>query len=152
MRIILLTLLTLFLPLLGAAQQSIDIRGEWKVKIGVAYRPINLPGTLDDAGYGSANRLAPKLEKPQLTRLTRKHSFIGEAVYERDVYITREMAGKSLQLFLERVLWQSRLAVDGEEVGQKQESLVSPHIYYIRGGIFLFKRKWKLKVCRIFFN
>ena len=135
MRNIILALLTVFLPLPGAAQQSIDISGEWKVKLGNVYRPITLPGTLDDAGYGSPNRLAPKLEKPQLSRLTRKHSFTGEAVYERDVYITREMAGKSLQLYLERVMWQSRLAVDGEEVGQKQESLVSPHIYFIRGGL-----------------
>ena len=45
------------------------------------------------------------------------------------------MAGKPLQLMLERVMWRSRLAIDGQDLGQAQESLVSPHLFNIEKGL-----------------
>ncbi len=45
------------------------------------------------------------------------------------------MAGKPLQLSLERVMWRSRLAIDGQDLGQAQESLVSPHLFTIEKGL-----------------
>ena len=92
-----------------------------------------LPNTLDGAGIGEPNTLSPALTKPQLSRLTRKHSFIGEAKYQREITITKEMAGKPLELLLERVMWRSRLLIDGQDAGQIQESLVSPHVFHIKG-------------------
>ena len=126
--------LTLMLPLVASAQQVTDLSGQWLCSLhGTAtmQQAIMLPGTLDDAGLGAANTLTPALQKPQLSRLTRRHSFIGQAQYERDFVVTKDMAGKPLQLFLERVMWQSRVAIDGKDLGQMQESLVSPHIYNI---------------------
>lgn len=96
---------------------------------------VVLPGTLDDAGIGEANMLEPMLQKPQLSRLTRKHSFIGTAIYQRDIYIPSEMAAQPLQLFFERVMWRSRLAIDGRDIGQMQESLVAPHHFLINDGL-----------------
>jgi hypothetical protein len=75
------------------------------------------------------------LQKPQLSRLTRKHSFIGEAVYQREITVPKDMAGKPLELSLERVMWRSRVAVDGRDLGQTQESLVSPHLFNIEDGL-----------------
>ena len=124
----------LALPFIGFAQQRLDISGEWTVCIdGNEKHSIQLPNTLDGAGLGEANTLTPALTKPQLSRLTRKHSFTGQATYQRGITITKEMAGKTLELLLERVMWRSRLLVDGKDLGQIQESLVSPHVYRIKG-------------------
>ena len=120
--------------LIGFAQQRIDLSGNWTVCLGGnENHSIVLPNTLDGAGIGEANTLTPSLTKPQLSRLTRKHSFIGEAKYQREITITKEMADKPLELLLERVMWRSRLLIDGQDAGQIQESLVSPHVYHIEG-------------------
>ena len=132
--------LMFLLALTATAQPSIDLSGEWKVNLLQNGRQsdamkVVLPGTLDDAGIGEANMLEPMLQKPQLSRLTRKHSFIGTAIYQRDIYIPSEMAAQPLQLFFERVMWRSRLAIDGRDIGQMQESLVAPHHFLINDGL-----------------
>lgn len=130
----------LLLSLTATAQLSIDLSGEWKVNLlqngkqSDAMKVV-LPGTLDDASIGEVNSLEPMLKKPQLSRLTRKHSFIGTAIYQRDIYITHEMAAQPLQLLFERVMWRSRLAIDGRDIGQMQESLVAPHHFLINDGL-----------------
>ena len=129
-----ITLALLALPLFVFAQQRLDLTGEWKVSLNNSgNQAIMLPNTLDGAGIGEPNTLGPALTKPQLSRLTRKHSFIGEAKYQREITITKEMAGKPLELLLERVMWRSRLLIDGQDAGQIQESLVSPHVFHIKG-------------------
>lgn len=129
-----ITLALLALPLFVFAQQRLDLSGEWKVSLNNSgVQTIMLPNTLDGAGIGEPNTLSPALTKPQLSRLTRKHSFIGEAKYQREISITKEMAGKPLELLLERVMWRSRLLIDGQDAGQIQESLVSPHVFHIKG-------------------
>lgn len=130
----------LLLSLTATAQLSIDLSGEWKVNLlqngkqSDAMKVV-LPGTLDDASIGEVNSLEPMLQKPQLSRLTRKHSFIGTAIYQRDIYITHEMAAQPLQLLFERVMWRCRLAIDGRDIGQMQESLVAPHHFLINDGL-----------------
>ena len=122
------------LSIMICAQQRLDLSGEWKVSLDNSEsQTIILPNTLDGAGIGEPNTLSPALTKPQLSRLTRKHSFIGEAKYQRDIIITKEMAHKPLELFLERVMWRSRLLIDGQDAGHVQESLVSPHVFNING-------------------
>ena len=131
-----LTLLVTLLSLsMGRAQQILDLGGEWTVTLadGGAKQHISLPSTLDGAGLGEVSTLAPALTKPQLSRLTRRHSFIGEARYQREITIGKEMADRPLQLLLERVMWRSRLLVDGKDMGQVQESLVGPHVFHIKG-------------------
>ena len=129
-----ITFALLALPLFVFAQQRLDLSGEWKVSLNNSgNQAIMLPNTLDGAGIGEPNTLSPALTKPQLSRLTRKHSFIGEAKYQREITITKEMAGKPLELLLERVMWRSRLLIDGQDAGQIQESLVSPHVFHIKG-------------------
>ena len=130
----------LLLSLTATAQLSIDLSGEWKVNLlqngkqSDAMKVV-LPGTLDDASIGEVNSLEPMLQKPQLSRLTRKHSFIGTAIYQRDIYITHDMAAQPLLLLFERVMWRSRLAIDGRDIGQMQESLVAPHHFLINDGL-----------------
>ncbi len=132
----LFTAIFLMAALAAGAQTSIDLSGLWRVLTdGADEQEVMLPGTLDDAGLGTPNTLAPQLSKPQLSRLTRKHSFIGEARYERSVTIPASMAGLPLRLSLERVLWKSRLLVDGLELSPSQESLVAPHVFTLADGL-----------------
>ena len=119
-----------------SAQQTVNLSGKWQVRLSTnQVQPIALPGTLDGAGIGTPNTLQPALTKPQLSRLTRNHSYIGTATYQRDITVPKDMAGKPLQLLLERVMWRSRVMIDGKDLGQKQESLTTPHLFDIKDGL-----------------
>ena len=123
---------------------KIDLSGKWDISIdstdiGIHESWFNkhlknqiiLPGTMDDAGFGIPNTLEPKLEKPQLLRLTRKNSYIGTAWYQRKIIIPKNWKNKQVQLKLERVLWESRVWINSNEVPGKQESLTTPHYFDI---------------------
>ena len=83
---------------------------------------IPLPGTMDLAKAG-----LPNLKKPALDGPYRTNVYTGPAWYQRDVEIPSTWKGKSIHLFLERVRWVSQAWLDGNPVGQPQDSLVSPH-------------------------
>jgi len=123
--------------------KTIDVAGKWNFSldstdVGVKQNwsvkdlngSITLPGTTDDAGYGIPNTLKPKLEKPQILRLTRKNSYIGAAWYQKKVTIPKNWKNKNISLKLGRVIWESSLWIDGKSVGS-QESLVTSHVYDI---------------------
>lgn len=115
------------------AQQAISLAGQWSVRLGEQKKGeahnIHLPGTLDDAGIGAPPTLTDEhLTRDVLLHLTRRHTYIGYAWYEREVNIPQSWKGKSISLFLERVLWTTRVRVDGQEVGSC-ESLSAPHTY-----------------------
>lgn len=114
------------------AAQTIQLNGEWTATLpGEKPQAMQLPGTLDMAGIGQPDTLQPAMTKPQLLRLTRKHSYIGPCTYARTIDITPDMAGKPLRLTMERVLWKSSLKVDGKPVGTANESLTTPHHFNI---------------------
>lgn len=122
------------------ARQELSLAGTWQVKLDTAnvgieqkwYEQqfagrIQLPGTLDDAGMGKANNLsADKLVKDVLLNLIRKHTYIGAAWYAREITIPPNWKDKDISLYLERVIWNTRVWIDGKEVGS-QESLSVPH-------------------------
>lgn len=123
--------------------KSIDLSGKWKFSldsadVGISQNwavkdlsgSISLPGTTDDAGIGVSNKLTPKLEKPQILRLTRKNSYIGPAWYQKKVTIPENWKNQNIHLKLGRVIWESTVWVDGKQVGS-QESLVTSHMYDI---------------------
>lgn len=129
-------LLSCLMMLTASAQQNMNLSGQWQVRLGTGMvQPIALPGTLDGAGIGTPNTLQPALAKPQLSRLTRRCSYIGTATYQRDITIPHAMAGKPLQLLLERVMWRSRVMIDDKDLGQMQESLSTPHLFNIMDGL-----------------
>ncbi len=121
---------------------KIDLSGEWTVKldslnIGMDEKwadsefeghKIQLPGTLDEAGIGTKSRLEPAINNHVLSGLTRKYQFIGAAWYQKTVNIPPNWEGKQIHLELERVIWGSKLFVDGEPIG-KNKSLTAPHRY-----------------------
>ena len=87
---------------------------------------ISLPGTTDQARLGTPCRTEPEISKAGLAGLTRKFSYIGPAWYRRTIEIPKEWQGKRITLFLERVIWESKVWLDGKEIGT-QNSLSTPH-------------------------
>ena len=120
---------------LAVNAQSLDLAGSWKASLDGKTYTIQLPSTTDLAGLGEPNTLAPELTKPQLSRLTRKHSHIGNVAYSRTFEIPANMANKPLRLKLERVLWKSTVKIDGVDLGQINESLTTPHYFDIAKGL-----------------
>lgn len=90
---------------------------------------IQLPGTTDEAGYGIPNSLPPSIGKPQILHLTRKNSYVGPAWYSREITIPSDWKDKSIELKMERVIWQTRVWIDGTPVPGSCESLISPHYF-----------------------
>ena len=140
----LLTLLLLaFLPLSLFAQSMLSLAGEWEVALdkgvdagvnramkGKFPHQMHLPGTTDEAGLGDSLTLQPSLKREALYQLARRHRYVGTAWYRRTVNIPANWQGQQIELTLERVLWQSRVYVDGHAAPpRQQESLTTPHRY-----------------------
>jgi hypothetical protein len=141
---------SLLLVLLGAVigmgctqpkSDTIDLSGEWQVRLEspeAQSQPIMLPGTTDIAGIGIPDTLQPRLEKPQVLHLTRRHSFVGEAFYTRLFDVPEHLAGQPMELTLERVLWKSTVSIDGvplQPIEHTDVSLVTPHRYTLPQGL-----------------
>lgn len=144
MRLLIFSLLTLIgFPCAVCAQTELSLAGEWEVAFDKgddfgAHRwmtqpfrhKMRLPGTTDDAKLGEALTLKPSLTRESLYQLARQHRYIGTAYYRRTVTIPANWRGKRIELVLERVLWQSRVFVDGKVADvPQQESLTTPHRY-----------------------
>lgn len=114
-----------------------DLGGEWNVYLADldTTAVITLPGTTDMAGLGEPNRLLPDLTKPQLLHLTRKHSYVGPAYYEKEIFVPSGFSGKDLTLTLGRVIWKSQVWVNGVELPGMEESLTTPHRYDVTSFI-----------------
>src|SRR5687768_1065672 len=126
------------------AQEIISLAGSWTVKLDpqktgeqqqwynqLFEQKINLPGTLDDAGIGQPATVSDDgLNREVLLHLTRKHSYIGYAWYSKEINIPARWQGKDIGLLLERVIWNTKLWIDGKEIGSA-ESLVAPHAWNV---------------------
>lgn len=133
------------------AQQKINLSGTWSVVLDSLDQGqyqgwfnkkfdqnITLPGTTDAAGLGVKNSLEPKLEKQQLSHLTRKNRYVGATWYSRTFDTPKSWKNKQVILNLERVLWRSQIWIDGIKVEKINYSLVAPHQYdvskYLKPG------------------
>lgn len=147
MRHIIISLLLILIQTTSiCAQQRIDLSGEYTVIINGQKHMISLPSTLDMAGIGTPTLLTPSLDKQVLQHLTRKVSYIGTADYEREICITSEMANRPLTFHFERVLWRSRLFIDGTEAAPSQESLATPHTYHLPQGLSEGKHTMRISI------
>lgn len=121
------------------AQECIDLSGTWRVQLqaeeqgggdGGESQMIELPGTTDEA------KLGVKADGSDFGILTREYRFYGTAAYSKTIEIPSGWEGKRVFLELERVMWESRVLVDGKEVSVA-DSLNSPHVHdlgFLRPG------------------
>ncbi|MCK5705222.1 MAG: hypothetical protein KAI29_28925, partial [Cyclobacteriaceae bacterium] len=117
------------------AKNCITLAGEWHVRLDsenelVLKYPdrcktegtIKLPGSLAENGFGF------KTEGSDFGILTPAYKYIGKAWYSREIEIPKSWKGKDIEIFLERILWQSIVFIDGAEVS-KQDGLGTPHFH-----------------------
>ncbi|MBQ4198309.1 MAG: hypothetical protein II649_00350, partial [Kiritimatiellae bacterium] len=117
-------------------QVSIDLSGEWRCAGNGFTGAARLPGTLADAKLGTLQtpeKFAAYSERTEKTALARRYRYAGEATYSRTVALTAAETAKPLELFLERVMWTSRMKIDGRDFGFC-DSLGTPHVHKIPAG------------------
>ena len=118
----------------GPDAGTISLAGTWRFrldpnKVGIEQQwyatrlpdEIKLPGTTDEAKLG-----LPNPAKPSLDGLYRPNVYTGPAWYQRDIEIPADWQDKRVELLLERVHWETRVWLDGREIGT-QDSLIAPH-------------------------
>jgi len=116
------------------AAENIPLAGEWRFRLDPAGEgeaeswaksilpdSFTLPGSTDENGYGTPGAMDDTL------RLRRLHEYVGIAWYQREVKIPKEWRGKRIVLSLERCGWETRVWVDGAEIGSVQNSLCVAH-------------------------
>lgn len=132
----------------GTSQDIIDLSGQWNVELPGDAKDgiINLPGTTDMAGYGYETDTLALSRDEQFRRLTRRYSYIGGAVYSREIDIPKDMAEKPLELSLERVLWKSSAKIDGKKFDNTEYSLVSPHVHVLPQGLSAGKHLLEIEI------
>jgi hypothetical protein len=136
---------------------EISLAGDWEVLIDTTIdietadisilefnKNIYLPGTLDDAGFGTPLKTDTTLTKEVMTHLKRKVSYIGPAYYSKEIKIPKSWKDNSIILTMERVIWRSIIWIDGKIIGS-ENSLTTPHYYDL--GNFLTPGKHKITIC-----
>lgn len=119
------------------AQNKINLAGKWEVELdennpllkkhperSTTEGVIDLPASLAEKGFGV------KTEGSHFGVLTPEFEYIGKAMYTREIEIPKSWKNKDLEIFLERVLWESKVFIDGEELS-KQDALGTPHNHII---------------------
>jgi hypothetical protein len=132
-----------------AMRPTESLAGEWAFRLdpegkGIAEKwfdaalpdRIKLPGSTDEAGYGTKNT-----RPPDFKYLARLVEYTGPAWYQREIEIPAEWKGKRITLYLERCHWESQAWLDGKPLGM-QDSLCVPHVYEL--GVDLAPGKHRL--------
>ena len=115
---------------------KLDISGEWACAGSNISGKVHLPGTLADAGLGDVQtsaHFAAYTERTSKTSLALKRKYHGTAVYSRAFTVPEDAVSKPLEVFLERVMWTSRVRIDGRDYGLC-DHLGAPHVHRIPAG------------------
>ncbi len=117
------------------AQSALSLAGDWQIKLDPTNigekenwatkkfnEKIKLPGTTDEAGYGEKNIAVNE------GFLSRPYKYVGAVWYSREINIPKHWQGKSINLLLERVIWQSKVYLDGKPMGVK-DALSVQHLH-----------------------
>lgn len=130
----------LILSCLGLARgyDTIDLSGQWGFQLDPAdfERAFENSGAHRDAlcdtvilpGSTDTNQKGIKTTAKPINRLSRLYEYVGPAWYQRKIDIPAAWEGKSIELYLERILWISSVYVDGTLIGEVR-SFSTPHVY-----------------------
>lgn len=118
-----------------SAQNKLELSGSWNFRLDPDNKgekqnwsmakfseTIQLPGTTDEAHKGT------KTVGPDYGILSREYKYVGPAWYSREINVPSKWKGKDIELFLERVMWESKVWVDGKLL-TKEDALAVPHIH-----------------------
>ena len=114
-----------------SAVYGIELSGKWLCALGETEPDFansaetSLPGSLDDFGLGEP------VTEPETGALSRKVKYTGKAWFRREFSIPDEWKGYTVELLLERVIWESEVWVDNEKIDSVCDSLAAPHIHIL---------------------
>mgnify|MGYP000995717103 FL=1 len=123
---------------------NLDLKGIWRYELdeedqGIKQEWFNrtlsgdgftVPGTTASNQLGHPVLLEEKLSKETVRCLRENYKYVGACWYQKKFCINKKQQGKRVQLFLERVMLESSVWIDGSYVG-RQDSLSTPHCYDI---------------------
>jgi hypothetical protein len=118
-------MLLLLSNLTAAAQQQMDLSGQWSLEYEDVKTTVQLPGTMDTNKKGHFNG-----KSDETTHLSRHYSYKGKAWYERTITIPKSWRRKPLTLTLERTK-PSWLYVDGRLI-DSCNNISTPHRYRLK--------------------
>lgn len=95
---------------------------------------VTLPGTLTVNGIGDATEWGDEMDRESVRSLRQRHSYIGSAWYEYEIDVPAEWVEKRFVIYLERIMFQSTLWVNGQLAGQ-QDRLSVAHEYDVSSFI-----------------
>ena len=133
-KLLLLLLVGFFFYSCQKETNTIPLQGKWEVELrpdnnffddetsAITKGKIKLPGSLAENGFGI------KTSGSDFGILTPEYKYIGKAWYKRQIEIPENWKNRQIEVFLERVLWESRIFIDGEELSV-QDALGTPHIH-----------------------
>lgn len=107
----------------------LDLSGAWQFYMGAAEdavfdrETVLLPGTMDENGKGvdNADKFTPR-------HLNRDYIYTGPTAYRREFTVPADWEGRPILLHLERTK-KTRVWVDGQPAGERQNSYTTPHRY-----------------------
>lgn len=129
--------------------QIVDLSGKWAYKTdyddcGITNRYYEekfeaggfvLPGSTCENGIGKKQEYFDELTKEAARAPRERYEYIGPLWLQRDIEIPKELEGKCVRLFLERVNIASELWIDGKKAGRQIIELSAPHIYHLTGRL-----------------
>jgi beta-galactosidase len=113
------------LSLAGSWHFQLDPAGNWEYERWSQYQfkdNISLPGSTDEGKKGT------KTEGADYGILSRAYKYVGKAWYSREINIPADWKEKDVELFLERVMWESKVWVDGKPLTSR-DALAVPHLH-----------------------
>jgi hypothetical protein len=126
-------------PSMVMAAETRSIAGEWRVqldpnRVGEKERwfdrelagtgTIVLPSSTDEARLSK-----PNPARPALDGLYRLYPYEGPAWFQYNLIIPGSWKGKRVSVVFERVHWETKIWIDGQEVPGVQDSLIAPHVH-----------------------
>ncbi|SHG55910.1 glycoside hydrolase family 2 [Pedobacter caeni] len=117
------------------AQDRVSLAGSWNFQLDPSgngekegwyqrelKEQIQLPGTTDQGKKGI------KTTGADYGILSREYKYVGKAWYSREINIPLAWKGKEIELFLERVMWESKVWIDGKPLTTR-DALAVPHLH-----------------------
>lgn len=104
---------------------TLDLSGEWRLGLDSYSSDMELPDTVSLPGTLDTNKKGTYNPAEDIQRLSRYYKYTGPAVYQKDVYISQALAGKQIELFMERTRV-TRVWVNGTEVFAPETSNALP--------------------------
>ncbi len=112
---------------------EVALSGPWHVEGNGFAGEAKLPGTLASAHLGkrwTVRDFQTTMDLPQSEALVQEWQYVGKAVWTRAVELSAADCEHPMELFLERVMWESEAYWDGASLGAC-DSLATPHVHAV---------------------